>query len=256
MTPGQALRAIERLIHEMGWNEDGTKREPPEVELADELYEPVGTLPVAGDRVVKRIADSPLGVKCGVEASVVRVADGKAYTDMHVCDFADNAAPDIGLFTVGVWRVSKRKPPKRDVGADPRVGDDRRSGAAHSCVAQSGKPMTPELERRCNEALAKACGWTTTDNSCPLIWRRQDGELFQFAPQYTRDLNAMAEVRKVIAKAGKRCEYVSRIDALIGELDACVDVFIALDGVFDFINSPAEIQAQAAADVLCSTWRD
>ena len=97
--------------------------------------------------------------------------------------------------------------------------------------------MTAQSE--IDEVLAKLRGWTTTDDSRPLIWRDPNGALFQFCPSPSSDLNAMADVRKVIAEKGLAARFTIQVLRELRLADA-IKASIGLN--FHMLNASAEIQ--------------
>jgi len=100
-----------------------------------------------------------------------------------------------------------------------------------------------------NRKLAEKMGWTCVES--PLgntAWKAPDGQYHFDPPDYTRDDNAMREVRAEILKRDKMIDFAIECESklvMTGDAEGAT-----YRDYFTLIDCPTEIQAKAAAEVL------
>jgi len=107
--------------------------------------------------------------------------------------------------------------------------------------------VTDAERQTLNRKLAEKMGWkfTAASQGVQEYWDFPDGSRRHHIPDFTRDDNAMREVRQEISKRGPNAEslFANKVyDLLKFPVDRSIH--------FILIDWPTEIQAQAAVEVL------
>lgn len=123
-------------------------------------------------------------------------------------------------------------------------------------------------DQEINETLAKCCGWYVSGKTTieaddgehdafdAPIWTRDIAEgvrehLYGFVHDYLSDLNAMADVRRVIRGRGKQNDFIAALWNACGLPKSFTFWTMRnIDSLFAVIDAPSRVQALAAYEVL------
>jgi len=107
-------------------------------------------------------------------------------------------------------------------------------------------------DQEINEFLCNACGH---EYHKPTAEEVASGSYYQYEPNYTGDLNAMADVRRVIRERGKQNDFIAALwDACGLPKSFTFWTMRNIDSLFAVIDAPARVQAPAAYEVLKEKW--